>query len=289
MDNITAAAEAVLKMDHQLRDKLLWKDGVLQEKKVWDNTFIQHQAQRRRNGATFTLVDHLRAMVYSMLSAGITWERVESGIDLTTGRLLPIDEAFHDYDPNYLVYCDPAALRDRIRALHCASQYTMKQMTALLDVNLPKLKAWEQKCGSIDAYYQSYIENDPTLKSLVSALALQDSPDKQGQMGEALVAEYLKNVGYDLAKPDRHICRILGRNYLGCSELETLPAYEAIDFVAEIALALNRPAAEVDYILWSYCANGYGGVCTVRQPRCELCVAKAVCRKIAKQSDGEGL
>lgn len=288
MDKITAAAEAVLQMDHQLRDKLLWKDGVLQEKKVWDNTFIRHQAQRRKSGATFTLADHLRAMVYSMLSAGITWERVESGIDLTTGRLLPIDEVFHDYDPDYLVRCAAAALRDKIRALHCASQYTMKQMTALLEVNLPKLAEWERKCGSIDAYYQCYIKNDPTLKSLVSVLSVPESSNKLAQMGEALVAEYLKNVGYDLAKPDRHICRILGRDYLGCSELGTVPPYEAIDLVADIAQALNKPAAEVDYILWSYCANGYGGVCTMRQPRCDLCVAKAVCRKNVKQFDGEG-
>lgn len=286
MDRIAAAAEAVLKMDHQLRDKLLWKDGVLQEKKVWDNTFIRHQAQRRTSGAIFTLPDHLRAMVYSMLSAGITWERVESGIDLATGRLLPIDKVFHDYNPDHLVRCTPADLRDKIHSLHCASQYTMKQMTALLDVNLPKLTEWERKCGSIDAYYQCYIEKDPTLKSLVSVLSVPESSNKLAQMGEALVAEYLKNVGYDLAKPDRHICRVLGRDYLGCSELETVPAYEAIDLIAEIALALNRPAAEVDYILWSYCANGYGGVCTVRQPRCELCVAKAVCRKKVKQSDG---
>ena len=80
------------------------------------------------------------------------------------------------------------------------------------------------------------------------------------KFGEALITEYLKNVGYDIAKPDRHIRRILGRNILDCSEHENAPAYEAIDIVAAIARQLNRPAAEVDYILWAYCAKNYGEI-----------------------------
>ena len=98
-------------------------------------------------------------------------------------------------------------------------------------------------------------------------------------IGEALITEYLKNVGYDIAKPDRHIRRILGRNILDCSEHENAPAYEAIDIVAAIARQLNRPAAEVDYILWAYCAKNYGEICTKNNPHCDRCVVKIKCKK----------
>ncbi len=89
----------------------------------------------------------------------------------------------------------------------------------------------------------------------------------------------LKNVGYDIAKPDRHIRRILGRNILDCSEHENAPVYEAIDIVAAIARQLNRPAAEVDYILWAYCAKNYGEICTKNNPHCDRCVVKINCKK----------
>ena len=35
-----------------------------------------------------------------------------------------------------------------------------------------------------------------------------------------------------------------------------------IDIVTKIACALSKPVAEVDYILWAYCAKEYGEVCT---------------------------
>ncbi len=81
------------------------------------------------------------------------------------------------------------------------------------------------------------------------------------QMAEALVSEYLRNVGYDLAKPDRHLSKILGSTGLSCSDKAEVPPYEVIDIVAEIANIVGKGPAEVDYILWSACAKGYGEKC----------------------------
>ena len=129
----------------------------------------------------------------------------------------------------------------------------------------------------MDAFYQEYVSGDSTLKSLVKALSAENSSYKLVQMAEPLTAEYLKNVGYDIAKPDRHIRRILGSAVLGCSQHEIVPIYETFDIVAALAKELNRPAAEVDYILWSYCANGHGEICTVKNPKCAICVANNCC------------
>ena len=271
MDDINRVAAVVAEMDNQLRDILA------SPKMLWDNTFTKHQLDRRTEGGVFDLSDHIRAMVYSMLSSGITWERVESMTDLATGRITPLDDLFHQYDSDYILSCDPADLRDGIKGLHLASQYTKNQMAALIDVNIPKLKAIEQKHGSIDTYYEKYIIDGCDMTCLIRLLSAPDSKDKLSQMGEALVAEYLKNVGYDTAKPDRHICRILGSKYLACSESEIVPVFEALDIVVDIARELGRPTAEVDYILWSYCASGYGEICTVKNPKCEVCKAKELC------------
>ena len=270
-------ATAVQRMDEHLRNSLLQKDGQTQLDKLWENTYIKRQIDRRQAGGEFSTSGHIQAMVYSMLSSGIAWDRVSAHIDGATKRLAPVDEIFCQYDPERLLQCGPAQLRDEVKKLHCASQYTMKQMEALIQTNIPKLIQFEQEHGSVDAFYQKYTSEDSTLKSLVKALSAENSDYKLAQMGEALVAEYLKNVGYDIAKPDRHIRRILGSTALGCSTYETVPIFEAFDIVAALSKELNRPAAEVDYILWSYCANGYGEICTAKNPKCNICVANNCC------------
>lgn len=279
MKNIQQAAQAVSQMDEQLRCELLFKGGEIQQKKLWENTFIARQIERRSAGGTFTLADHLRAMVYSMLSAGIPWERAEQGIDPITGKILPIDEIFGQFDAEFILRHSPEYLTGEIQKLHCGSLSTLQQMQALTERNIGKLQEFEANCGSVDAFYQTLIAQDRTLKALVKALSDAQSKDKLVQMGEALTAEYLKNVGYSIAKPDRHICRILGADCLACSDKKTVPAFEAIDIVAAIAAELQKSAAEVDYILWSYCAKGYGAVCTLQSPKCEICVAKKHCRR----------
>lgn len=152
-NNISNTAKSVLAMDNHLRNELLMKNGKLQEKKLWENTFIKHQIDRRNNGGSFSIQDHIRAMVYSMLSSGISWQRMESNIDKDTGKIIPIDEIFHQYNVEKLLQCNPEELRDKIKKFHCASQYTLKQMTALLEENIEKLLSFENEHGSIDNFY----------------------------------------------------------------------------------------------------------------------------------------
>jgi len=271
--SIQTAATAVQRMDEHLRQLLADQRG-----KLWENTYIKQQIDRQRAGGTFSTGDHIRAMVYSMLSSGIVWDRVASQINEATKRLTAIDEIFLQYDPERLLRCEAEKLSDEVQKLRCASQYTAKQTQALIQDNIPKLLGFESQYGSVDAFYQKYITGDSTLKTLVKALSAPHSEHKLAQMGEALVAEYLKNVGYDIAKPDRHIRRILGANALGCSTHEIAPIFETFDIVAAIGKELDRPTAEVDYILWSYCANGYGEICTAKNPKCDICVAEKCCR-----------
>jgi len=70
MKNIEAAANAVQRMDAHLRTALLVKDGTIPTQKLWENTYIKKQIDRRKSGGAFTLKDHVRGMVYSMITSG---------------------------------------------------------------------------------------------------------------------------------------------------------------------------------------------------------------------------
>ena len=57
------------------------ENGLLDEKMLWENTFIKHQIDKRNRNEHFTISDHIRGMVYSMLSSGIAWSKLKNGID----------------------------------------------------------------------------------------------------------------------------------------------------------------------------------------------------------------
>lgn len=251
---------------------------VLNGKKLWENTHVKKQIEKREQGEHFTINAHIRGMVYAMLSSGISWERVEKDIDESTGRILSIDKIFQNYDADTLLSCSVETLKEEIKVQRLAGISTNNQLKGLIPDNIRKLKQWEDAFGSIDSYYKRFIEKDSSYQTLIETLSQSDSENKMKQLSEALTAEYLRNVGYDLAKPDRHVRRILGNSILACSELEIVPVFEAMEIVREIAGILNRHVAEVDYILWSYCATGYGEICTSRRPLCCDCVIRKYCR-----------
>lgn len=284
MKDMETVANAVLLMDKQLRGELFIRDGKIQTKKLWENTYIKKQLDKRRDGGAFPVGDHIRGMVYSMLTSGAAWNRLEPHIDTATGQIPVIDDIFYQYDVTALQSADLTKLCEKVKAQKLGTQYLKNQTEALVKENIGKLLSIKEKYGSVDNFYQSLADKNDNLKTLVRELATAGKPYKFAQLGEALTAEYLKNVGYDIGKPDRHICRILGSEYLGCSKHQDVPPYEAIDIIADIAKSLNKPAAEMDYILWAYCASGFGEVCTKKNPKCmELCIAKSFCHYKDKQ------
>lgn len=223
--------------------------------------------------------DHIRAMVYSMLSSGNKWADVSKNADPVTGCIPDVDEIFFHYGVEKLKECTPGQLRDNVKKIGCGTLLTRKQMEALLSTNIPKLSKLEQEYGTVDTYYQKFIELDNSLKTLVTTLSSLESKDKLAQMDIALVCEYLRNIGYDIPKPDRHICRILGSDYLAFSNEQIVPPFEVFDIIVKLAELTGKNNAEVDYILWSYCATEYGEVCNVTKPKCNICVAKKYCEK----------
>lgn len=267
-------ASIIYIIEQHLREELLKQ----MPEKLWEKSFIKQQIERRQNGELFTTTDHIRAMVYSMLSSGISWDKVAKNMNPETKCITSVDKIFCDYDLEQLLKLTPTQLRDSIKEIHCATQSTLKQMESLLTVNVPKLLSIEKTYGTIDTYYQKFIEIDNTLKNLIILLSATESTSKLEQMNIALICEYLRNIGHDIPKPDRHICRILSSEYLAFSDEKKVTPFEAFDIIMKLSKKTGKSAAEVDYILWSYCADGYGEICTLKNPKCKTCKAKEICK-----------
>lgn len=270
----------IFSMEEQLKNELL-KD---EPNKLWENSFIKKQLERRNNGETFTLKDHIRAMVYSMLSSGSSWDRISKDTDPNTKCMITVDKVFCNYDTEQLLKYTSEQLKEAVKDIGCGTLSTRKQMEALLSANIPKLLELEKEYGTVDTYYQKFIELDSTLKTLVTALSSSESKDKMVQMDIALVCEYLRNVGYDIPKPDRHICRILGSDYLAISSEQTVPPFEVFDIIVKLAEMTGKHNAEIDYILWSYCADGYGEICKKGYEKCAECVVAGYCTKAKRRN-----
>ena len=97
------------------------------------------------------------------------------------------------------------------------------------------------------------------------------------QLGEALAWEYIRNVGVDACKPDTHLRRFLGSGRMGTSQNEIATVEETIQQVEELSKVTGISLASIDNIIWSFCADGYGEVCTAT-PHCEKCVIRNNCQ-----------
>lgn len=188
----------------------------LPETKLWEHSFIKKQIDRREYQENFTIEDHIRGMVYSMLSSGAKWDRVVDGIDDSTGKITPIDELFHNYNMEYILSSSSDFFTERIKEICGATQSTRKQMEALIKNNIPLLSKIENQYGSIDSCYKKYIAEDSTLKGLIEKLSSPESFFKMNQMGEALNAEYLRNVGLGITLEKKQSADSFG-NKLGNS------------------------------------------------------------------------
>lgn len=205
-----------------------------------------------------TLPDHVKAMIYAQLSNNRPWQPIYNNRQ-------KIDTIFNNYNINLLKKADPIDLVDNITKIHCGNRQIKSQMQNL-KTNIETLEQIEKEHGSISNYYAS-----TNLSDVIKNLSQSGKDYKLKCMGIPLVCEYLKGVGVEVIKPDSLLCRLLGR--LGYSQKTPATPWEAIDICKEIGTEYGLSQAEVDTILWQYCARGKFEVCT-DDPKCSLCGVK---------------
>jgi len=219
----------------------------------------------RASGVVFTIEDHIKGMIYSLLSAQTVWDNIEK-------HKPQIDDLFFHYDPAIILEHDYTYFVDGLAKIRCRSRLTNKQMKVLHD-NIRTMQRIEEEHGSIDSFVTSMDQ-----LTLVNMLSFSGSKYKLKQMGDALVWEYLRNIGVDGAKPDVHMKRILGSNRLGVSRLPEATNDEVIATIQKLSEETGFWMAQIDYLFWCYCATGKGEICTAN-PNCHSCVISDECNK----------
>lgn len=234
----------------------------LKQKGLLYATALPGMVAARKAGRVFTFEDHLRGIIYAMLSAHTQWNRIAP-------KLNDIDRIFFDFDPVKVSQRGGTYFVDALKSIKCASQCTNRQM-AHLSANISVMINIEQEYGSMDAFV---ISADPD--KIVKEIASGDH--HLYGLGPALAWEYLRNVGIDGVKPDVHIRRFLGAERLGLSQEDVATVDETVSIVREMSEQLGIPMVEVDNIIWSYCAKDYGEICAAT-PRCSCCAIREYCK-----------
>lgn len=239
----------------------------------WENTYICHQVQRRKSGEPMELetMDYIRAMTYAVLSNSMGWRCIAQDVDLQTGRLRNVDKALEARMD------DGQDLSAAFEENQVRFRFKKRQIPAVEE----NFQYFNNNAANLPAKYAKMSANGTDFWPLVQAIAHGKPEDgyKLAQIGPALACEYLRNLGYDIPKPDRHLCRLLGSERLQFFNQPMPDAEEVYNLVRRVAnrSKSNYGPAQADYILWSYCAIGYGNMCNGKNRACKDCYLSDLC------------
>lgn len=224
----------------------------------------------RSRGKTFSFSAHLRALVYALLSSQRRWSEIAP-------KLPEVDALFFDYDPEKIREKDAAYFEQGIRELRCGNRNIAGQVRSLAG-NICVLERIQAEYGSLDAF----VTSEPA-EEIAGLLSKPGSRYKLRGVGTALAWEYLRNVGIDGAKPDTHLRRFFGSERIGISEHKEAGEEEVRREVERLAGEGRYNRFETDYLIWAYCADGMGEICT-KNPHCERCIIRECCSLPGKEN-----
>jgi len=254
-----------------------------------------NRVEERKNGKNFSLAEHVRGMLFSFLSSQTKWEDKSRKISEGAIDFLSSDgSSGFNIIPNVeLISKMPAVdLMRKFRKAKCGNKQIYIQMHALKD-NIDTFMRWERDHKSVDGFFEKkiggFISPDPKkVVEIVKILADSDNEDKLWAMGIPLVCEYLRNVGVDLPKPDRHILRIFSVDRLGFLNKQFIEkgennsirlesdVFEVFDILNE---KTKKTRVDIDVLFWDYCADKEDtskAICT-KQPNCKQCIISEFC------------
>jgi len=145
--------------------------------------------------------------VKAVLSSNTDWTKIE--------RILPeLTQIFRDFDLHYYSSLSAGDVENHVHIWFKdknADSQTLKANLKYLVNAAQKLESFSKEHGSLeDLISHMMVENnnDPIL--LATQFGSYKSRFKLPGVGIPIAAEALKNIGFDVAKPDRHINRAVG-------------------------------------------------------------------------------
>lgn len=224
--------------------------------------------EQRDAGRTWSDDEVFEALLMAVLSSDTDWSNIEriqadlpdllSGFSLASYAKLSDDEIGDRFVPWF---------EDRK-----AGSRSRKGNLLNLVGAARKLLDFSRKHGAADGYFTSLVDKcDGDPKQAALRLG-QDREYKLPSLGVALAAEALKNLGFDVAKPDRHVMRAVGSFGLvrfsrwskdgdgrnGRAAPESTRKAELLAVMTEveqIAEAAKERVVFVDNAIWLVCAR----------------------------------
>jgi len=227
--------------------------------------FGQVDAIKNRNSGKRWADDEIQeGLVRAVLSSNTDWAKIE-------GVLPELNGLFGNFSLSFYAQLTTEEI-DRIfvpwfKSRKAASMTLGKDLKNLIKTS-QKLKRWSESNGSAEHYFTDlYRKCSNDAKRVALKIGLPESEYKLPALGVPIAAETLRNIGFDLAKPDRHILRAAGSfglvqfsNWKDTSSknppianpaelLATMTAFESL------ADAQGLLTAFVDNAVWLLCAK----------------------------------
>ena len=245
------------RLDHDLAD---WRGKI-------DCMGQVRSVEKREAGGAWGNDELFEALVRSILSANTDWAKVQ--------RILPqLSALFHGFSLDWYSDLQPSEINQTLipwfKQRKAGSQSLGASLRHLIEC-AKQLRKYCERYGSIESYLaQLSAQHNADPKAVAATLGEQASPAKLPGLGVALAAEFLKNIGYDISKPDRHINRAVGSFGLvhfanWADKRRTLPPTAGKHEIRTVMRVMENWAHELgfratflDNAIWLLCAKNSG-------------------------------
>ena len=205
-----------------------------------------------------------KGLVLAVLSNNTDWSKIEA--------VLPdLHQLFRHFSLEYYAHIDGREIEKHFvpwfKQRRAGSLTLRKDLTNLIET-ARKLHAWSKNHGCAEHYFTSLMArsgHDP--KNVALALGTAGGEFKLPAFGVPIAAEALKNIGYDVAKPDRHIMRAVGcfdwvnfskwtdRSGNKAPKANHLEMLETMCAIENFAASVSQRIAFLDNAVWLLCAR----------------------------------
>ena len=219
----------------------------------------------RKHGKYFSFDEHICGMFYALISGGAKW-------NVIIRNKKYIDETFFFFNKDKLLNqleTNRQYFFEHFFKNKCGIRFLERSLNYLY-YNIKIFERIKKDYGDIE----NYVHNRTPYQILDD---LSFGEYKLKGMRQALISEYLRNVGVDFSKPDTHILHILGKDCL--SYLEDNNPINAIRLIEKFSHITKYSQTEIDFLLWHFCADKYGEICTKTNPKCNICPIRIYCKK----------
>jgi endonuclease III len=257
-------------------------DGITMYKAAWSRTIAKLETdlptwkvqidgwgqlaavEARKTGRRWSNDEAFQGFVMSVLSNNTKWDRVEKVRS-------ELRELFCGYSLEGYAALDPTEVDKRLVPWfenRKAGSTTLRARLKDLISAAKKLVARSVPHGSVEDYV-AYLFRKSGRDPKQLALTISTGPEKLNGFGPPLAAEALKNLGYDVAKPDRHMNRALGalgwvrfpkwgdgdQLRFAAPKPRLAELLEVMRVVEEWANAVGERVTLVDNAVWLICAD----------------------------------